>query len=308
MINTTILSTTTFIYLAAFACYLLRMLSGRESWGRLGSAVALIGLFAQTAALILRWIASYQMGIGHAPLSNLYESLIFFAWSIMALYLIVEWRTKSRSLGTFIVPVAFLCMAYASLSPNISSRIQPLIPALQSNWLVSHVVTCFLGYAAFTVAFAAGLMLLLKERDGGGVRAAFGTNQTTEKAETDAPARAELPSSPGTPMQRFIDHIPETGALDELIYQSAALGFVFLAIGIMTGSIWAHYAWGAYWSWDPKETWSLITWLVYAVLLHARYVRGWRGQRMAVMAIIGFVSVLITYLGVNYLPGLHSYQ
>ena len=296
MINTVILSWTTFIYLAVFAFYLIRMVSGKERWGRLGTSAALIGLFTHTTALILRWVASYQMGIGHAPLSNLYESLIFFAWSIMALYLIIEWRTKSRSLGTFVAPVAFLCMAYASLSPNISSRIQPLIPALQSNWLTSHVITCFLGYAAFTVAFASGLMALLKgmERD---------------KLTLDGSAMGKKNGNPPpTNFQRFIRHIPEPGIMDELIYQSAALGFVFLAIGIMTGAIWAHYAWGSYWSWDPKETWSLITWLIYAIMLHARYVRGWRGKRMAIMAIIGFISVLITYLGVNYLPGLHSYQ
>ncbi|MFH1078855.1 MAG: c-type cytochrome biogenesis protein CcsB [Pseudomonadota bacterium] len=293
MIDTVILSWTTFIYFAAFAFYLVRMVSVREYWGRLGSATAQIGFFAHTAALILRWVASYQMGIGHAPLSNLYESLIFFAWSIIVLYLIVEWRTNNRSLGTFVVPVAFLCMAFASLSPNVSNRIQPLIPALQSNWLTSHVITCFLGYAAFTVAFASGLMSLLK---GMGRRTRIGEGSTID-------GKNAKPS----PMN-FIRLIPGRGVLDELIYQSTALGFVFLTIGIMTGSIWAHYAWGSYWSWDPKETWSLITWLVYAVMLHARHVRGWRGQRMAVMAIVGFICVLITYLGVNYLPGLHSYQ
>ena len=280
MIDTVILSWVTFIYFAAFACYLVRMVSGRELWGRMGTIAASVGLFAQTAALILRWVASYRMGIGHAPLTNLYESLIFFAWSIMALYLTIEWRTKNRSLGAFVVPVAFLCMAFASLSPGINSRIQPLIPALQSNWLTTHVLTCFLGYAAFTVAFALGLMVLLKAREG----------------------------NPGKNTPRFLRLIPAADSLDELIYQSTVLGFVFLTIGIMTGSIWAHYAWGSYWSWDPKETWSLITWLVYAIMLHSRYVRGWRGKRMAVMAIVGFVSVLITYLGVNYLPGLHSYQ
>jgi cytochrome c-type biogenesis protein CcsB len=296
MINTIILSWTTFIYLAVFAFYLVRMVSGKELWGRLGTITALMGLSAHTVALILRWIASYQMGIGRAPLSNFYESLIFFAWSIMTLYLIIEWRTKNRSLGAFVVPVAFLCMAFASLSPNVSSRIQPLIPALQSNWLVSHVITCFLGYAAFTVAFAMGLMALLKgmERDN------FTPDGSAMRKKDVNPTQ--------TNFQRFIRHIPEPVILDELIYQSAALGFVFLAIGIMTGSIWAHYAWGSYWSWDPKETWSLITWLIYAIMLHARYVRGWRGKRMAIMAIIGFISVLITYLGVNYLPGLHSYQ
>ena len=280
MINTAILSWVTFIYFAAFAFYLVRMVSGREIWGRMGTAAASVGLLAQTVALILRWVASYEMGIGHAPLTNLYESLIFFAWAIVALYLTIEWRTKNRSLGAFVVPVAFLCMAFASLSPGINSRIQPLIPALQSNWLTSHVLTCFLGYAAFTVAFALGLMVLLKARDG----------------------------NPGEGVPRFLRLIPDMDSLDELIYQSTVLGFVFLTIGIMTGSVWAHYAWGSYWSWDPKETWSLITWLVYAIMLHSRYVRGWRGKRMAVMAIIGFISVLITYLWVNYLPGLHSYQ
>lgn len=296
MINTTILSWTTFIYLAVFAFYLLRMLSGKEQWGRLATGLATAGLFAHTAALILRWIASYQMGIGRVPLTNLYESLIFFAWSIMVLYLIIEWKTKNRSLGTFVVPVAFLCMAFASLSPNISGRIQPLIPALQSNWLASHVITCFLGYAAFTVAFAAGLMALLKEMEG------------DESTPDGGAVNHANTASTATIFRRFIRLIPHAGMLDELIYQSAALGFVFLGIGIMTGSIWAHYAWGSYWSWDPKETWSLITWLVYAVMLHARYVRGWRGRRIAVLSIIGFASVLITYLGVNYLPGLHSYQ
>jgi cytochrome c-type biogenesis protein CcsB len=280
MIDTVILSWVTFIYFAAFAFYLVRMVSGREFWGRIATITALAGLLAQTAALILRWVASYRMGIGHAPLTNLYESLIFFAWAIVALYLTIEWRTKNRSLGTFVVPVAFLCMAFASLSPGINNRIQPLIPALQSNWLTTHVLTCFLGYAAFTVAFALGLMVLVK---------AWQVNPA-EKAP------------------RFLRLIPDADSLDELIYQSTVLGFVFLTIGIMTGAIWAHYAWGSYWSWDPKETWSLITWLVYAIMLHSRYVRGWRGKRMAVMAIVGFVSVLITYLGVNYLPGLHSYQ
>ena len=280
MINTVILSWVTFIYFAAFAFYLVRMVSGRELWGRIATIIAATGLLAQTGALILRWVASYQMGIGHAPLTNLYESLIFFAWATMALYLTIEWRTKNRSLGAFVVPVAFLCMAFASLSPGINSRIQPLIPALQSNWLTTHVLTCFLGYAAFTVAFALGLMVLLKSREG----------------------------NPAENAPRFLRLIPAADSLDELIYQSTVLGFVFLTLGIMTGSIWAHYAWGSYWSWDPKETWSLITWLVYAIMLHSRYVRGWRGKRMAVMAIVGFVSVLITYLGVNYLPGLHSYQ
>jgi cytochrome c-type biogenesis protein CcsB len=279
MINTAILSWVTFIYFGAFVFYLFRMILGREFWGKLAGWIALAGLIAQSVALIIRWKASYDLGIGHAPLSNFYESLIFFAWTVVFLYLLMERRLKNRSIGVFVMPVAFLIMAYASIAPGINNRIEPLIPALQSNWLTSHVLTCFMGYAAFTVTFALGIMFFVRKatgHDSSGVRA-------------------------------FIYLFPSEYQIDDLIYSCAALGFIFLTLGIVTGSVWAHYAWGSYWSWDPKETWSFITWLTYAVMLHVHLVRGWRGARMAIMAIIGFACVLFTYLGVNLLPSLHSY-
>jgi len=253
------------------------MVTGKEFWGSLASIIAFIGLIAQTVGLIMRWFESYKMGIGHAPLSNLYESLIFFSWTIVLLYLIIEWRIKSRNLGAFVVPFAFFSMALASFSPNVNARIQPLIPALQSNWLISHVITCFFGYAALTIACGLGFMYLLKG---------------LEKWE-----RPRL----------FFRLLPGREIVDELTYHSVVIGFIFLTLGIITGSVWAYSAWGSYWSWDPKETWSLITWFIYAAMLHSRFVRGWRGKRMAIMSIIGFASVLFTYFGVNYLPGLHSY-
>ena len=279
MSDTAILSGVTFVYLLSFLLYLVWMVRGKEFWGSAASWVARAGFLLHTAALLLRWKSSYDLGIGHVPLANLYESLIFFAWAVLLLYLIIEWRTRSRSLGAFVIPIAFLLLAYASISPGVSGRIQPLIPALQSNWLTVHVLTCFLGYAAFAMAFAVGIMYLLKgrARKGG-------------KAE-------------GT----FLGLIPEPDALEELLYQGVVLGFVLLSLGILTGAVWAHYAWGSYWTWDPKETWSLITWIVYAAMLHARSVRGWRGRRMAWMALLGFASVLFTYFGVNYLDSLHSY-
>jgi cytochrome c-type biogenesis protein CcsB len=280
MINTTILSWVTFIFFAAFVFYLFRMILGREFWGKLATWTALVGLVAQSIALIIRWKTTYDLGMGHAPLSNFYESLIFFAWTIVFLYLLMEWRLKNRSIGAFVLPIAFLIMAYASIAPGISNRIEPLIPALQSNWLTSHVLTCFLGYAAFTVAFALGIMFLIKS----------------------------AASADSSNMGAFIRLLPSEYQMDDLIYSSTTLGFIFLTLGIVTGSVWAHYAWGSYWSWDPKETWSLITWLVYAVMLHTRLVRGWRGKRMAIMAIVGFACVLFTYLGVNLLPSLHSYM
>jgi cytochrome c-type biogenesis protein CcsB len=168
-------------------------------------------------------------------------------------------------------------MAYASLSPNISDHIQPLVPALKSNWLIAHVITCFFGYAAFAVAFGISLMYLFKQWDTQG-------------------------------KNRLLAYFPKSKVLDELNYQMVMFGFLFLSVGIITGSVWANSAWGSYWSWDPKETWSLITWFIYATLLHARMTRGWYGKRIAYLSIIGFMAVIFTYFGVNFLlSGLHSY-
>jgi len=283
MSHTLVLSWVTFIYFGSFVMYLFRGILGREFWGKVASVAAWTGFAAQTAAILWRWKASYDLGIGHVPLANLYESMILFAWMIMLLHLVIEWKSANRGLGVFVVPMAFLAMAYASLAPGVNNRIQPLIPALQSNWLTSHVATCFMGYAAFAFAFGCGLIYFLKMMDG-----------------MDGGGKAEKSNG-------FLKLLPPLETLDIMIYQSVAMGFVFLTIGIMTGSIWAHYAWGSYWSWDPKETWSLITWIIYAIMLHVQYIRGWRGKRMAVMTVVGFASVLFTYLGVNYLPGLHSY-
>jgi cytochrome c-type biogenesis protein CcsB len=138
------------------------------------------------------------------------------------------------------------------------------------------VITCFLGYAAFAVSFGASIAYLIKDRKG---------NVSSEEGV-----------------------LPATVVLDEVIYKGVAVGFLQLAIGIITGAVWANYAWGSYWSWDPKETWSLITWFVYAAFLHARLTRGWRGKKTAILSIIGFAAVIFTFLGVNYvLSGLHSY-
>jgi cytochrome c-type biogenesis protein CcsB len=276
-LDSIILSYITFVYFVSFMLYLLMMVMGKEFFGRVATVVTLAGLLGQSFAMVLRWIESYELGIGHAPLSNLYESLIFFAWTAVFLYLLIEWRTKNRSLGAFATPLAFLAMAYASYSSSITSRIQPLVPALKSNWLIAHVVTCFFGYAAFGLACGLSVMYFLK--------------------------KGEKPEGSNV----FIRIIPESSILDEMSYQMVVIGFLLLTLGIITGSVWAHSAWGSYWSWDPKETWSLITWLVYAALLHSRMVRGWRGNKLALLSIIGFSCVLFTYFGVNFLAGLHSY-
>lgn len=277
MINSVILSYTTFVYFVSFLLYLLMMVMGKDILGRLASILTIGALIAHTSAIILRWWESYQIGIGHAPLSNWYESLVFFAWAVIFLYVLIEWRTKNRSIGAFASLLALLIMAYASFS-GVNSQIQPLFPALKSNWLITHVITCFVGYAAFGIAFCLSLMFLLKK--------------------LDSSKRKSI----------FLKAIPDSGILDELNYQMIIIGFILLTIGIITGAVWAHSAWGRYWGWDPKETWSLITWLIYAAVLHSRMIRGWRGEKMAVLSMIGFFCVIFTYYGVNFiLSGLHSY-
>ncbi len=271
-----LLSIITFIYGLAAFLYIAAWVFKKPFIGRLATWTAIIGVAGNTAGIIMRWVESYQMGIGHAPLSNLYESLVFFSWTIAVFYLVIEKTYKNRIIGAFATPLAFLAMAYASL-PNVNNRIQPLIPALKSNWLIAHVFTCFLGYAAFAVAFGVSLMYLLKQR---------------EIAE---------------PQNSLFSHFPSTDILDELTHQVVMFGFLFLSIGIITGAVWANSAWGSYWSWDPKETWSLITWFIYATLLHARMMGGWHGKRIAYLSILGFMAVIFTYFGVNLLPGLHSY-
>ena len=271
------LGITTFTYLFSTLLYVAILVFKTERLGKAATIFTAVALLIQTFGLGLRWVESYQMGIGHAPLTNMYESVVFFAWTIIALYLLIEWKFKTRMIGAFAVPFAFLAMAYASFSTDISKSISPLVPALQSNWLIAHVITCFIGYAAFAVAAGLGTMYLMKNRQG--VR----------------------PDS-------IIARLPDLKVIDDITHKTMVFGFIWLSAGIITGAIWANSAWGTYWSWDPKETWSLITWFIYAVTLHARYTRGWSGTRIAWLALIGFISVIFTYYGVNFLlSGLHSY-
>jgi cytochrome c-type biogenesis protein CcsB len=274
------------LYLAVGLLFLAAGLWASPSLNRLARMLFGAGLAAHTAALLARWWESYHLALGHtdvasfseklrlvilqAPMSNFYESLVFFAWCLPFLAILTFRRHLRDYLGTVVALAAGLLLAYASLG-GVDSRIKPLMPALKSNWLLFHVVTCFLGYAAFTLGFGVAILYLVQEKR----------------------PRPSLPP------------LPE---LDRLIYQATIIGFLLLTLGILTGAVWAETAWGRYWSWDPKETWSLITWLVYATLLHARLVKGWQGRRIAWLAVLGFLAVLFTYFGVSFLlSGLHSY-
>ena len=333
MNSSLILSIMTFVYGLAGFLYILGWVFKKPVAGQLATWISLAGWVGNTAGIILRWVESYQMGIGHAPFSNLYESLIFFAWTITLIYLVIERKADNRIIGAFVMPVAFLAMAYASLKTGITQEIQPLIPALKSNWLIAHVITCFIGYAAFATSFGISAMYLMKQgRDPEQVGWLDVAKPLTLFIFMLLFSRVLLANNwamsviialpiclvfyigvflarrtPEDFKKRLLVMFPEPAILDELGYQMTLFGFLFLSIGIISGAVWANSAWGRYWGWDPKETWSLITWFIYATLLHARLMRGWRGKRIAYLSLVGFAAVLFTYFGVNLLPGLHSY-
>jgi cytochrome c-type biogenesis protein CcsB len=281
MTSSLLFNVTTFLFLISTVLFIAFLASRNSSIGLGASLAAFVGWGFETVAIILRWKESYDMGHGHAPLSNLYESVVFFAWTIILIYGIIEIKYKYRVVGAFVLPFALLGMAWAQL--GLHSGIEPLVPALQSNWLLYHVITCFLGYAAFAVACGISIMYLIKA-----------------KAEGDTASDVQAGS--------VIGMFPSIRILDDLNYKAIMIGFPLLTLGIVTGAAWANYAWGTYWSWDPKETWSLIVWFIYAAFLHARITRGWVGKRAAWLSIIGFAATIFCYLGVNlFLSGLHSY-
>ncbi|AMV73899.1 c-type cytochrome biogenesis protein CcsB [Desulfuromonas carbonis] len=282
MTSTMLFNLVTIGYFSAMILFLLYLVTHNKTIALLGNILAYLGFAVQTAAIGLRWYESYALlgDAGRAPLSNLYESVVFFTWTILLIYILVDLKYKQRAIGAFVVPFAFLGMTWAQLGLN--DAIDPLVPALQSNWLTYHVITCFLGYAAFAVACGVSIMYLIKVGKEGG--------------SGDAPAGGILAL------------FPSAKVLDDINYKAIMIGFPLLSLGIITGAAWANYAWGTYWSWDPKETWSLIVWFIYAAFLHARFTRGWVGKRAAWLSVIGFAATIFCYLGVNLvLSGLHSY-
>jgi cytochrome c-type biogenesis protein CcsB len=349
MNSSTLFNASLICYLVATVIYVAHVAFRKEGVGIAGTVATAIGWVAQTAAIGLRWRESYEMGFGHIPLSNMYESMVFWSWSIMLIYLIFERVYRNRSLGVVVAPLGFLAIAAISIAPNISQEIEPLVPALQSNWLTAHVITCFLGYAAFTISFGVSVLYLIlaaeKRNEPTYVvgMASLVTMMTMIAATAldfivqkvggvEHPhlfAASFASHSPGVKVVSWIavlaifalfwfvgtlyhDRLaalfPGLRILDDLSYKMVMVGFPLLTLGIVTGAAWANYAWGTYWSWDPKETWSLITWLIYAAFLHARFTAGWRGKKTAILSVIGFAAVIFTYIGVNFvLSGLHSY-
>lgn len=235
--------------------------------------------------LILRWVNS-----GHFPLSNLYESLIFLSWAFTSIHLLCTAITLLPFLAAVTAPTALLTYTFAAFSlPKDMQQASSLVPALQSNWLMMHVSIMVLSYAALLFGSLFSLIFLLLP--------------TSLKFQPEIASENVIL----TPGARFkLTEFGET--VDNYSYRILGLGFPLLTMGILSGAVWANEAWGSYWSWDPKETWALITWLVFAIYLHTRLTRGWTGTKPAVIASCGFVTVWVCYLGVNILgSGLHSY-
>lgn len=411
------------IFVAATACYLLFLATRREGFWRVGFAAGIVAAIGMTKALALRWVAA---GWDHPPFTNMYESLVFFVWGIIVVYLFVEWRYRVKIAGAFVMPLAGIAMGLASLSPD--KEIEPLIPALQSIWLHLHVAVASIGYAAFMTAFVFSVLFLLKDKvrlnwfvtvaaafavfaivamtkgsvltggelwmtqtvthgagwakvplpggqagqyaqvavPGGGAALLVTTlafvlallagvvalrdrgNVAKDKAAFYALGGGlllltlslivilrRLGTMPDTQLAAnpysfamllvawffvllvvifcwrydgLIAGLPSAKTLDDLGYKAVMVGFPLMTLVIVTGAIWANKAWGRPWGWDPKETASLVTWIIYLLYLHTRLTAGWTGRRSNLIAIVGFLSVIFTYLGVNLLlSGLHAY-
>ena len=284
-----------------------------------------IAALTTTGLLVARWIES-----GHPfPVSNLYESLFFLCWCVCAVQVGAEWFSRERLIGVFTAPVATLLAAFASLVlPANMQTSAPLVPALQSNWLMMHVSVMILSYGTLLVGSLASIAYLWVTRKAkdlelrgssigtGGYRSVDKTKTVQSESKTSPQTSYAFQNTEGStltmeseaPVATTLQTSSLADILDNTSYRLIGLGFPLLTIGIIAGAVWANEAWGSYWSWDPKETWSLITWLVFAAYLHSRLTIGWQGRKPALLASLGFVVVWITYLGVNLLgTGLHSY-
>jgi len=233
------------------------------TFGRYGSILGWLSFAFLSAWLVFRTLAT-----GHGPFANMYEFSVAFAWGILGAYYWFERSYHQRILGLLALPIALAMMIYAATIP---ATIEPLVPALQNNLLLTvHVAVAIVAYGSFSIGFVAAILFLIQPAGG-----RWG--------------------------------LPRPAVLDEIGYKAVVVGFPFLAATLVLGAIWADVAWGSYWSWDPKETASLVTWLIYATYLHARVIRGWTGSRAAILLLIGFAATLFTYFGNYFFGGLHSY-
>jgi cytochrome c-type biogenesis protein CcsB len=324
----TLLNISFFMFVAATVIYMLYAARLVKQAVRYGYLIAAIGCGLELVGMIMR----YREG-DYVPLSNTYEVLVFFSWCMVAIYLVIEKIYKIRAVGAFVMPLALISLGIASLLPERARQLEPLVPALQSQWLTFHVVTCFISYAALAVAFSVSLMYLfllkreknLKSADekytssrflwvvSGGIAVSFGLLSWLIRGAMAGVVVVIAVAAVGYLLRLVAGRWGarqgnELEQLGDLNYKMVTFGVLLLGLGIISGAMWANSAWGRYWGWDPKETWSLITWLYYLTILHLRFAYGVSRTRMAVFSLIGLFLVVFTFIGVNYLlSGLHAY-
>ncbi len=296
---------TTFLYWLSFAFSEFKII---QKIGRIGIILANTLLFIFLAS---RWVTE-----GYFPLSNLYESLLFLTWTLLTIQLIAEYKTMSKIIGAIISPLALVLIGFSSLIlPGEMQNASPLVPALQSNWLMMHVSMMMVSYATLIFGSLLSILFLVLSQGKDVV-----LNATSSSSNFDTPLEIQfssnaqtlpgdilnVPSEPSTKVTQ--KSLKLLNNIDTWSYRTIGLGFPFLTFGIISGAVWANEAWGSYWSWDPKETWALITWLVFAVYMHARITKNWQGRKTAIVGSFGFFVIWICYLGVNFIgKGLHSY-
>jgi cytochrome c-type biogenesis protein CcsB len=280
----------------------LLFLKGTNTLSRIGTISANLANILLFLILGSRWIVA-----GYFPLSNLYESLLFLTWTLLTIYLYIENKTNSKLIGAVLIPVVLFINGFANLTLSADmQKSSPLVPALQSNWLMMHVSMMMLSYATLIMGSLLCILFLV-----------IAKNQEIDLKigeKTKIPLYNIMVDYYENQIFTTSTEASELGkskllqSLDNWSYRIIGLGFPFLTIGIIAGGVWANEAWGSYWSWDPKETWALITWIIFATYLHARITKGWEGRKTAILGSIGFFVIWICYLGVNFLgKGLHSY-
>ncbi len=296
--------------------------------GRYATLLTWLATLTLLASLVFRAIVT-----GHGPFANMYEFSMAFAFGILVTYLYFEHKYHQRILALIALPVALGMLLYAATIP---ADIEPLVPALQNNLLLTvHVATAIVAYGSFAIAFAASYLFLVQTGSAltilsatvagaiaalvgaitGGATNAFVYGMVATVVVLLAMSIVTWLTGRGTPPSAATDGassgrwgLPKPLVLDEIGYRAVVVGFPFLTLTIILGAVWAETAWGTYWSWDPKETASLVTWLIYGAYLHARVMRGWRGNRAAWLLVIGFLATLLTYFGNLIFGGLHSYS
>ncbi|HKL26184.1 MAG TPA: c-type cytochrome biogenesis protein CcsB [Desulfuromonadales bacterium] len=272
ILNLLLFKATLLVYFASTILYLISVISLKDKLAQYAKYALVGGFLLHCLTISNRWLAT-----GVTPVASFHESLSFFAFSLVGIFLLFELRYRTVILGAFVCPLALILMIGGTVAPRQPVAINPV---LDSWWFPIHVTLAFLGHAIFAVAGIAGIMYLLQER--------------------------MLKSKK---FSALFYRLPSLDVLDSINYKCLTFGFPLMTMGIISGAIWANSAWGGYWRWDPKETWALITWFLYAALLHGRLTVGWRGRRAAIFAIIGFLCLLFTFFGVNlFLSGVHSFS